>query len=123
MAKQSDDEAEIRATIDLYIEGVRTGDVDTLKRGFHPQAIMCGYLGETVLATPIQGLYDWITANPAPAKTGEVFRCSIQSIEVTGRVAAVKMFEQWPDGTFTDYFSLLKVEGRWWIASKTFDTQ
>ena len=121
MTEHIDDETGIRTAIDYYVEGIRNGDVEILKRGFHPQAVMCGYLGDSVLATPIQGLYDWVNATPAPSKTGQLFSCTIKSIEITGRVAAAKMSEQWPDGAFTDYFTLLKVEGTWWLVSKTFD--
>ena len=40
----SSDEQTIREAIAFYAEGMRTGDVETLKRGFHEQAILCGYL-------------------------------------------------------------------------------
>ena len=36
------DEQGIREAIAFYAEGMRTGDVETLKRGFHEQAILCG---------------------------------------------------------------------------------
>ena len=47
MTKEIDDEAAIRTAINDYVEGVRTGDVEILKRAFHAQAIMCGYLGDS----------------------------------------------------------------------------
>ena len=50
-------------------------------RGFHQQAILCGYLGDDLIAAPIEALYDWVAANPAPADTGEAFDCSILTIE------------------------------------------
>ena len=34
------DEQGIREAITFYVEGMRTGDVETLKRGFHEQAIL-----------------------------------------------------------------------------------
>jgi hypothetical protein len=60
------DESEIRETINYYSEGMRTADVERLKKAFHEQAILCGYLGDELITAPIQGLYDWVDANPAP---------------------------------------------------------
>lgn len=53
------DEQQIRAAIAFYAEGMRTGDVETLKRGFDEQAILCGYLGDDLIAGPIVELYNW----------------------------------------------------------------
>src|SRR5215472_3085596 len=114
----SAEENAIREAINYYAEGMRTGNSEILKKGFHQQAILCGYLGDEMIAAPIQGLYDWVNSNPAPAQTGEPFTCSILTIEVTGRVAAAKVRETSHEGDVIDYFHLLKVEDRWWIVSK-----
>jgi hypothetical protein len=83
---------------------------------------MCGHLGETLMVVPIQGLYDFVSSNPAPAKSGEPFSASVAAIEVAGSVASAKITEQSYQGhNFTDFFNLLKIEGRWWIVSKVFN--
>ena len=56
----SADEHGIREAINYYIEGMRTGNVEVLRHGFHQQAILCGYLGDEMIAAPIEGLYDWV---------------------------------------------------------------
>lgn len=97
---------------------MRTGDVEILKKAFHQQAILCGYLGDEMIAAPIEALYDWVKSNPSPAETGEAFDCSILAVEVTGRVAAAKARETSHEGDVIDYFHLLKDGDRWWIVSK-----
>jgi Putative lumazine-binding len=119
----SSDENGIREAINYYAEGMRMGSVEILKRGFHQQAILCGYLGDEIIAAPIEGLYDWVNSNPAPAATGEVFGCSILSIEATGRVAAATVRETSHEGDVIDYFHLLKDGDRWWIVSKLWDAE
>src|SRR5688572_1539957 len=119
----SADENGIREAINNYIEGMRTGNVEVLRQGFHQQAILCGYLGDEMIAAPIEALYDWVTANPAPAESGEVFDCSILAIEVTGRVATATVRETSPEGSVIDYFHLLKDNGRWRIVSKLRDAE
>ena len=112
----------IRQAINYYVEGLREGNVETLKEGFHPQSTMCGYLGEDLLMVPIQGLYDFVAGHPAPAQSGEPFSVSIASIEVAGNVATAKINEKSYQGfDFTTFFHLLKIEDRWWIVSKIFN--
>jgi hypothetical protein len=117
------DEQGIRDVITFYVEGMRTGDVETLKRGFHEQAILCGYLGDALIAGPIALLYDWVAENPAPAATGEAFSCEIFGIEVTGRVATAKVRERDHHGVVIDHFHLLKAGERWSIVSKLWDAE
>lgn len=119
----SSEENGIREAISYYAEGTRTGRVEILKEGFHQHAILCGYLGDEMIAAPIEGFYDWINANPAPAETGEVFSCSILAIEVTGRVAAATIRETSHEGDVIDHFHLLKDKDRWWIVSKLWDAE
>ena len=82
-------ETGIREVINYYAKGMGAANIETLKEAFHQQAILCGYLDDEMIAAPIEGLYDWVSSNPAP----EVFNLSILAIEVTGRVAVAKVRE------------------------------
>ena len=111
----------IRKVIDLYIEGVYKGSVETLQKAFHPQSTMFGWLGSDLYITPIQGLYDYIAATPIPAKSGEPTKFVISSIQVTGNAASVTLaMDTYHAHDFVDHFQLLKVEDRWWIICKLF---
>ena len=112
-------ETGIREAINYYAEGMRTASVEILKKGFHQQAILCGYLGDEMIAAPIEGLYDWVSSNPAP----EIFNFSILAIEVTGRVASATARETDSHGDVIDYFHLLNDNDRWWIVSKLWDAE
>jgi hypothetical protein len=102
---------------------MRTGDVETLKRAFHEQAILCGYLGDDLIAGPIAELYNWVAANPAPAATGDPFSCETLGIEMTGRVATARVRESDHHGVVIDHFHLLKVGELWSIVSKLWDAE
>jgi hypothetical protein len=117
------DEQGIRSAIGHYVEGMRTHDVETLKRGFHDQAILCGYLRDDVIAGPIAALYDWAGANASPAATGDPFNCEVLDIEVRGRVATATVRESDAHGTVIDYFHLLKIGNTWSIVSKLWDAE
>ena len=76
-----------------------------------------------MIAAPIEGLYEWVEANPAPSATGEIFECVILTIEITGRVAAAKARETSHEGDVIDYFHLLSDGNRWSIVSKLWDAE
>lgn len=120
MQTQSEERG-IRDAIGHYIEGMRTGNVDTLKEAFHEQAILCGYLGDELIAAPIVALYDWVGGNPSPASSGELFDCEVLEVRTTNRVATASLRETDHHGTVIDHFHLLKVSERWWIVSKLWD--
>lgn len=47
-----------------YADGLQNGDIEILKKTFHPQAMMYGQ----GMIMPIQGLFDYVSASPAPTK-------------------------------------------------------
>ena len=114
----------IRKVIDLYIDGIENGKVESLRQAFHPQSSMYGYKGDDLYITPIEGLYDYVANTTPPAKAGEAgegYECTITSISVAGNAASVEMaMDCYHDHDWMDYFQLLKVDGRWWIVSKVF---
>ena len=115
----STDEQSIREVIANYAQGMRTADVTVLKTAFHDLAILCGYLGDELIAAPIVGLYEWVGANPAP----DTYEFSILSIETTGRVATAGIRETDDHGTVLDHFHLLHDGTRWSIVSKLWDAE
>ena len=94
--------AELQAitdTINLYAEGLHSGNIETLK------------------------LYGFVSANDPPSKTGEPHQCFITSIRHDGNAASVEMIEESAYGSdYTNYFQLLKIDGTWVIVSKTYNT-
>lgn len=118
----------IRRTIDLYVKGLRDGDVRTLMQAFSDDAVVCGYIGGTEgFVKPVSFLYRFVLETPPPAKTGERYACEITEIVVAGQVAKVTVAET--DYIKSDYvttFHLIYLAdsdagtARWWIVSKLF---
>lgn len=48
----------IRKAARQYHEGLQTGNIELLKKSFHPQAMMYG----PGMILPIQGLFDYVAA-------------------------------------------------------------
>lgn len=112
----------ISNTIDLYVQGVRNGDVEMLRKAFHPKAMMYTMSANGPATIEIEGLYAFVSSNDAPVKTGEPHRCFISSIQHSGSAASVEMTEEAAFGNdYTNYFHLLKIDGNWTIVSKTYN--
>ena len=113
----------ITDTINLYVEGLHNGNIETLKKAFHPKAMMYGVSQKAITIVEIEGLYGFVSANNPPSKTGEPHQCTITSIQHDGNAAAVEMIEESAYGNdYTNYFYLLKIDGTWVIVSKTYNT-
>ena len=108
---------EIANTIQLYIEGGRTGDTSKMKEAFHPDATIFGYVGTDLFGGPIKQLYDWNDQNGAATE----LQGRIVSIDLIETVATARLeLENWTGHRFTDLFTLLKVDGHWKIINKVF---
>lgn len=100
-----------------YIEGGAFGNSAEMRNAFHKDATIHGYVGEQLIAGPIQGLYDWVDQN-GPARE---MQARISSVDISGTAASVRIdAENWYGHRFTDFFHLVKFDGEWKIISKIF---
>jgi putative lumazine-binding protein len=112
----SEDEA-IARTIQMYVDGGRSGQSTQMREAFHPDATIFGYAGDELFAGPIQKLFDWVDQN-GPATE---LQSRIAAIDVASTIATVRLeLENWSGRRFIDMFTLLKVDGQWKIISKVF---
>lgn len=112
-----DDRRLIGEVMQTYIEGAKTGSNDVLRPIFHDLATICGYVGPDLFAGPIRMFYDWHEEN-GPA---ENVRAGETTIDLEGTAATVRIeLLDWTGHRFTDFFTLVKVDGKWQILSKVF---
>ena len=116
----SDDIREIEAitqTVQHYIDGARAGSGATMKVAFHDDAAIFGYGADGLFAAPIRQLFERVDkTGPAPDT-----QARIVSIDIAKTVATVRLeLDQWAGRRFTDFFTLLKIDGTWKIMNKVF---
>jgi hypothetical protein len=106
--------------VELYIEGVASGDAAKLEQAFREGAWMYGAIGDKRFDMPISDMIKFIQAQPADADGS--FRATVRSVEQEGDVAVVMLEEQgfWGALSFVDFFSIARIDGRWQIVNKTF---
>ena len=114
---RNDDAEQIGALMQTYIEGARSGSSDDMRPVFHELATICGYVGPDLFAGPIGMFYEWHDNNGAAPdiRAGEL------QVDIEGTAATARIeIDNWTGHRFTDFFTLVKVDGRWQVLSKVF---
>lgn len=120
MTQDSADTDLIKQAINHYREGLRNSSGESLRQAFHPQAAVIGIQEGKFFYNTTDQFVDHVGSSPSPASTGEDFSVDILSIDQTGEAATVKVACNIYGYKYTDYLSLLKVEGSWIIMNKVF---
>lgn len=111
----------VRAAIENYMQGHATGQGDYFRKVFHPDSklfwVRDGQLMQRTSADYIAG------ASGQPAADEAQRKRTIESIDITGNAAVVKIALDYPNTRLTDYMSMLKIAGEWKIINKTFTSE
>ena len=110
----------IEEVLQLYIDGVSTGDGEKLRQAFHESAWMYGSLAGTRYDEPIGELITLVEGQPLDSD-GRYDARIVSLAEVKDAATAVVEEDGcWGGISFTNFFALAKVDGRWQIVNKTF---
>ncbi|WP_137112305.1 nuclear transport factor 2 family protein [Rhodobacter sp. SY28-1] len=117
----SGDFQDVAAVLAVYFDGLHFADSKRLAQVFHPQAQYVCVTDGTLLFRDMATYFLVVDARISPASKGEVRRDEIVSIEFAGPVTARAMLHcTIGDRFFTDFLTLIKLDGRWLIISKVF---
>lgn len=117
-AQETSDDALVRQTVEAYLHGLKFNDVASLKKAFLPDAKLYFVKKDGSLGQLTQE--QWYHGFEASAGKEEQGTLTIVSVDRTGGAASVKVREEYPTSTYTDYVSLLKINGEWKIVNKIF---
>ena len=117
-ASHSRADSAVRAVVERYLHGLKFNDTVSLHEAFWPEARLFairpnGQINE--LTQP-----KWYAMFEKSAGKEEKGDLRIASVDITGKAAAVKVVEDYPDSRYTDYLNLLQINDRWWIVNKIY---
>jgi hypothetical protein len=112
---------EVVQAMGLYFDGLHHSDTRLLAQVFHPEAhYFCATDGQ-LLHLDMDRYFPLVDKRPSPASQGHARTDRILAIELAGPVTAfVKAECSIPPKHFTDFLTLVKMEGRWRIVAKVF---
>ena len=120
----SEDRAAIEAVVQTYLDGLYEGDVEKLAAAFHPTSSLTYEENGALTPLPRDQWLEAVRNRPSPQSRGLPRHDRILQIDQASPTTAfVKLNCAIPPRFFTDYLSLLKVEGRWQVAQKVFATE
>lgn len=104
-----------------YNEGGAKADSSIMKPAFSDQATIFGVDAQGKLTGgPIHGLFEVIDNDFKPSPEA---KCAVVRIDIVGTAASARIDTDDISGfRFTDFFNLLKVDGKWTIVSKIYHT-
>ena len=120
-AQQADEQTAARKPLEAYLQGHATGDGAFMRKAFLPTAHIEGIRDGKFLSWTADEYIAGFKGTP-PADEAQRKRW-IDSVDVSGNAAMARVTLDYPSGTFTDYFVLLKVDGEWKIANKVWTRQ
>ena len=121
LAATPDETAEARKPLEAYLKGHASGDGAYMRQAFLPSAHIEGIRDGKLLSWTAEEYIAGFKGKP-PADEAQRKR-SIDAVDVSGNAAMARVTLDYPNGTFTDYFVLLKVDGEWKIANKVWTRQ
>jgi hypothetical protein len=94
--KQTDPQFEaeasaIQAVVADYFGGIHHGDVERLRRVFHPSATLYGDVNGQTYLRPLEDYLAVVTHRKSPQQLGEPFRMRIMSLERVNGIAIVHL--------------------------------
>jgi Putative lumazine-binding len=115
------DFAAVAAVAAQYFDGLHFSDTARLRQVFHPRAQYVCVTDGTLLYRDMAEYFPVVDARPSPASRGEVRQDKIVSIDFAGPVTA-RVVLTCAIGTrlFTDFLTLILLDGRWQVISKVF---
>jgi hypothetical protein len=111
----------VKQAIEYYFQGHATGNGEFFKKAFHTEAKLFAVRDGKFFQLTSADYIARASGKP-PADEAQRKRW-IENIDITGNAATVKVVLDYPQVKFTDYMSLLKVDGEWKIINKTFYTE
>jgi hypothetical protein len=115
------EKAAVMLPLQNYIKGLQTGNSAYMRDAFEKNAKVQGYMGGQFISWNMEEYAARFSGKPAADEAQR--ERSIELLDITGDVAVGKVVSDYPTVKFTDYMSILKIDGVWKIVAKSFHAE
>ncbi|MBX7172656.1 MAG: nuclear transport factor 2 family protein [Pyrinomonadaceae bacterium] len=109
----------VRIPLENYLKGHETGNPEFMKKAFYTEGKLI-FMREGKYMTRTFEEYIAGMKDGKPAADEAQRKRWIESIDISGNAATGKIILDYPNVKFTDYMTLLKIDGEWKIVNKSF---
>jgi Putative lumazine-binding len=121
MTNEPQEHQEIEKAVQTYLDGLYEGDTEKLAPVFHPTSALTGDIDGKLTIVPRDQWLEVVRNRPSPKSQNQPRYDEILQIDIAGPTTAfAKVKCALPPRFFTDYLSLLKIDGRWQVAQKIY---
>ena len=113
----SQDTTEVTRVVNLYIDGAGNGNADQLNEAFHKSARWFGSVDGVDYDMDKDGFVVYMVETQGKPTSAKIVDIQIHD---TAATAIVKEEGFWGTLSFTNFFNLAILDGRWQITCKTF---
>ena len=114
-----DDFEAIQNVITVYFEASYYKKVDALRCAFHPDAHIAGMIGDKYVDLTVDQFMDRVSKQGTDYPLDK----SIRAISISGNIAQADVHVLVGEMWFTDFLSLIKIDGQWLIRHKAFTAE
>ncbi|WP_434694912.1 nuclear transport factor 2 family protein [Pseudomonas sp. Z1-14] len=118
----SQDEAEVTAVVQKYIDAIALTRPSDMIEVFHPQALMAAQFGGRLAITAGkvgEMIVDYMSKLPPTFEHSPNFKGRVLSVKIHSDIAAVELAEdQLEGGDMKTFFLLNKTDGDWIVTAK-----
>lgn len=108
----------VKVPLNNYLQAHATGNPEFVRKAFHTDAKLFWYRDGKLMQRTAEEFAAGFTGKPAADEAQR--KRNIDNIDITGNAAVARITLDYPTVKFTDYMSLLKIDGEWKIVNKTF---
>jgi Putative lumazine-binding len=111
--------AAARVPLEHYINAHATGNPEFIRKAFLPEAKIMAFRDGKLLNLSVEEFASRFSGKPAADEAQR--KRHIDSLTITGNTGVARIVLDYPETIFTDFMSLLKINGEWKIANKVFN--
>ena len=112
----------IEHTIQTYYDSMYFSDGSLVRKIFHQDAKITGYLNKKLLRQSVEDFASFVeNQKPSPKEKEEKIILQILSLDIGKTTAVAKVRDNYIGMIFIDTLSLIKVENNWQIYNKLFE--
>jgi hypothetical protein len=107
--------------LENYFKAQVTGNGDFIRQAFHPEAKIMSFSKDKFTQWSAEEFASFYKGTPSTDEDKR--KRSFEIIDIAGNAAIAKVTLDYPTVKYTDYMTLLKIDGEWKIINKTFSSE